>query len=206
MNAAALDVLAWSAAAPAPNPKSRRMFDGPHLHLLVNHAPILGAYFAVALLAASLVTAAATGDVLRRTACFVLVGVALAAVTSNLSGGGAAGGVRGLPGVTRAAIHAHAQAADPAWISAAVVGVLALGALVRWRRTPVPRGATVAALALSLGVTGLMTYVGLLGGQIRHTEVRPGATPADAARVEPAPPRGGALGAPAPADPDHDGH
>ena len=182
------------------------MLDGPHLHLLVNHAPILGAYFAVALLAASLVTAAATGDVLRRTGLVVLVGVGIAAVTSNLSGGNAADAVHGLPGVTRAAIHAHAQAADPAWIAAAVVGVLAIGTLVRWRRVSVPRGATLGALALSLVVAGLMSYVGLLGGQIRHTEVRPGTTPADATRIEPAPARGTAGGAPAPADPDHDGH
>jgi hypothetical protein len=31
----------------------------------------------------------------------------------------------------------------------------------------------------------MMAYTGLLGGRVRHTEVRPGATPADAAAIEP---------------------
>jgi hypothetical protein len=35
----------------------------------------------------------------------------------------------------------------------------------------------------------MMAYTGLLGGQIRHTEVRPGATPADATVIEPRPVR-----------------
>ena len=42
--------------------------------------------------------------------------------------------------------------------------------------------------AITLGtvvVSGLTAYVGLLGGRIRHTEIRPGATPADALIVEP---------------------
>jgi len=34
-----------------------------------------------------------------------------------------------------------------------------------------------------------MLYTGLLGGQIRHTEVRPGATKADAMTIEPPPQR-----------------
>jgi hypothetical protein len=34
-----------------------------------------------------------------------------------------------------------------------------------------------------------MGYVGLLGGRIRHTEVRPGATATDAIVVESLPPR-----------------
>jgi hypothetical protein len=42
-------------------------------------------------------------------------------------------------------------------------------------------------LAFSAIVFGMMAYTALLGGRVRHTEVRPGATPADAAIVEPRP-------------------
>ncbi len=73
-------------------------------------------------LAASFLTTATTADVLRRTGLVVLIGVGLAAVVANLSGGNAAHAIQGLPGVTRDASHAHAQAADPAWIAAAVTG------------------------------------------------------------------------------------
>jgi hypothetical protein len=63
--------------------------------------------------------------------------------------------------------------------------VLALGALVRWRRSPVPRVPTLVLLAGTLVTSGLLAYTGLLGGRVRHTEVRPGATAAEASAVEP---------------------
>jgi hypothetical protein len=82
-------------------------------------------------------------------------------------------------------IHSHEDMAGTALTAAAIMGVLALGALIKWRRTPIPRGAAAVMVAGSLVVCGLMGYTGLLGGRIRHTEVRPGATAADAMVVEP---------------------
>jgi hypothetical protein len=75
--------------------------------------------------------------------------------------------------------------ADKAYILAGVLGVLSLVALVRWRRRPIPASATLVALLGTAFVGGAMMYTGLLGGQIRHTEVRPGATAADAMIIEP---------------------
>ena len=79
---------------------------GVHLHLLVNHLPILGALFALALLAASFVWAP---DVLRRTALVVLVGVGLAGAAANFTGEPAEDAIRGFPGVRRAVIHDHEE-------------------------------------------------------------------------------------------------
>ena len=155
---------------------------GAHLHLLVNHAPILGALFALALLVASFVWAP---DVLRRTAFVVLIGTALASAVADLTGEPAEDAVRGLPGVRREVIHAHEEMAEASYIGAVALGVLALGGLLRWRRTPVPWGATLVTLAGTVALSGAMAYTGLLGGRIRHTEVRPGATPADASAIEP---------------------
>ena len=76
------------------------------------------------------------------------------------------------------------ELADKSFLAAAVLGVLALGILVRWRTTEIPRGAALTALAGSFVVAGMMGYTGLLGGQIRHTEVRTGATAADAIIIE----------------------
>ena len=133
-------------------------FSGAHLHLLVNHVPILGALFALALLVASYVYA---GDVLRRTAFVVLVGTALGAAASAYSGDSAKDAVRGLPGVHRDQIHAHEGMADKAYLAAGIVAVLALGALVRWRGSPVPSGATVVILVGTVLVSGLMAYTGI---------------------------------------------
>lgn len=157
-------------------------FSGVHMHLLVNHVPILGALFALSLLAASFVW---SPDVLRRTALVVLIATAAAAAVADLTGEPAEDAVKGLPGVRREAIHAHEEMAEASYIGAVALGALALGGLVRWRRAPVPRSATLVALAGTVALSGAMAYTGLLGGRIRHTEVRPGATSADATLVEP---------------------
>lgn len=173
-----------ASAAGAPFPQRpapmEELFSGAHPHLLVNHIPILGSFFALLLLLASYRWA---GDALRRTAFVVLVGTALAAAASDLSGDAAEDAIEHLPGVSRDLIHEHEEAAEQAYIAAGVAGVLALAGLVRFRRTPVPRGATTVALGGTVLVSALMGYTGLLGGRVRHTEVRPGAT-AGALRIE----------------------
>ncbi|MDB4906099.1 MAG: hypothetical protein JWO05_883 [Gemmatimonadetes bacterium] len=155
---------------------------GAHLHLLVNHVPIIGAFFALALLVASYFW---SPDVLRRTACAVLIATALSAWASDLSGDSAAGALRGMPGVRRDDIRAHEQVAGTALLVGGLLGVLALAALVRWRRNPIPARAAHAMTLATVVVGALMAYVGLLGGRIRHTEVRPGAGITDAMTVEP---------------------
>ena len=163
------------------------MISGAHLHLLVNHAPLFGALFALALLVASFIWAP---DVLRRTALVVLVFTALSAVVSDLSGDPAEDAIRGFPGVQRAIIHEHEEFADKSYIAASIVGVLALIALVRYRRTGLTRGATYTMLAGAAVVSGMMAWTAQLGGRVRHTEVRPGATEADAVKIEPRRPPG----------------
>jgi hypothetical protein len=114
-----------------------------------------------------------------------LIGTALAGTAAKFTGESAEDAIRRFPGVVREVIHDHEETADVAFIAAGIVGVLAQGALARWRRVPVPRGATVVMLIATAVVAGSMVYTGLLGGRVRHTEVRPGATAADAAIVEP---------------------
>lgn len=158
------------------------MLSGAHLHLLVNHAPIFGSLFALALLIASYFTSA---DVLRRTALVVLVGTGIAGAVADLSGDSAEDAVRGLPGVKRELIDAHSHMGDKAYILGIILGVLALIALWRWRRRPIPTVATHVAVVATAFVAGVFAYTALLGGQIRHTEVRSGATKADAIIIEP---------------------
>lgn len=158
------------------------MFTGVHLHLLVNHAPILGALFALALLAASFIWAP---DALRRTALVVLIGTGIGGFVADQTGEPAEDAIRGFPGVKREVIHEHEEMGEKSFIVASVLGVLAIVALVRWRRTPIPQGVAVGALVGAAVVSGMMAYTGLLGGYVRHTEVRPGATAADATTIEP---------------------
>jgi uncharacterized membrane protein len=158
------------------------MFTGAHLHLLVNHAPIFGCLFAFALLVVSYFFAP---DTLRRTALVVLVAAAIAGNAADLSGDSAEEAVKGLPGVRHDDIEAHQGMAERAFILGDILGVLALGALFYWRRRPIPGGVTAVAVLATAFVGGAFIYTALLGGRIRHTEIRPGATPADALIVEP---------------------
>ncbi|CAN5307509.1 hypothetical protein BH09GEM1_BH09GEM1_18380 [soil metagenome] len=167
------------------------LFSGAHPHLLVNHAPVMGSIFALALLVASWFFAP---DLLRRTALVVLVVTALTAAASNLTGDPAENAVEGLPGVSRQVVRAHKDMAEKAYIISIAVGVLAIGALVRWRRAPLPTGVAVVTLVAAAFLSGAMGYTALLGGRVRHTEVRPGAVAADAMVVEP--PRRGRPGPP----------
>jgi hypothetical protein len=162
------------------------MFSGAHLHLLVNHAPIFGSLFALVLFIASYFTAP---DIFRRTALVIVIATALAGAAADLSGDAAKDAIRGFPGVKREIVQAHEKMADKAYILGGVLGVLALAALIFYRRRPIPGGVTIAAILATAFVGGAMVYTGLLGGQIRHTEVRPGATAADAQVIEPRPAR-----------------
>jgi uncharacterized membrane protein len=158
------------------------MFSGAHFHLLVNHSPIFGSLFALALLIASYFT---SPDTFRRTAFVILIATAIAGAAANKSGDAAEDAIRGLPGVRREVIHAHEAMGDKAYYLGDVLGVLALLALIRWRRRPVPGGVALFAVLATAFVGGAFAYTGLLGGQVRHTEVRPGATKADAMTIEP---------------------
>ena len=158
------------------------MFTGAHLHLLVNHAPIFGSVFACLLLIASYFVAP---DIMRRTALIILIVTAIAGVLADKTGEPAEDAIRGYPGVQRKLIHDHEEMAEKAYYLAAALGVVSIGALVRWRRRPVPGGLNTGMVLATAFVSGAMIYTGLLGGRIRHTEIRPGAVKADAMTIEP---------------------
>lgn len=147
-----------------------------HLHLMLNHVPVLGTLIALLLLITALVEKSAD---LRRAALALFVGVALMAVPVFLSGEPAEELVERLPGVTTQQIDRHEDAATQALIAVGVVGLLAIGALVATRRSArAARALTVATLAAGIVTSGFMTRAALLGGQVRHSEIQAGAAAA----------------------------
>ena len=159
--------------------------DPAHLHLLVNHVPILGTLFALVL---GVYGAARRQPEVVRAALLVLVVVGVASVVATRSGEGAEDAVENLPGVSERVIHEHEEAAEVANYAAIALALLALGVLVWRRRHPdvgmAPTAAVLVGVAL---VFGLMARAGNLGGEIRHTEIRGGtvaATSADGADGE----------------------
>lgn len=140
-----------------------------HIHLIVNHLPVLGTLFALLLLVVGLLKdskdiqkAALTG--------FIVTGVC--AVVAYLTGNPAEEVVERLPGISEAAIELHEKAAVTALSSAVVLAFAALLALLASVRRPrLYRASAVLVLLLSIAVFGLMGWTANLGGQIRHSEI-----------------------------------
>jgi uncharacterized membrane protein len=143
-----------------------------HIHLLLNHVPVIGFFFGVLLLAYGL---ARRSDELQRVALgfFVILGVFTIAVF--LTGEPAEDAVKNLAGFSKAIAERHEEAALAATVALSVIGATALVSLVLLRRKPIPRAFGVAALVVTIVTMVPLANAANLGGQIRHTEIRLGA-------------------------------
>ncbi len=146
--------------------------DAAHIHLLLNHVPVLGTFFGLALLAYALLRR--QQDVLKA-ALGVFVVTGLAAGVVYLTGESAEELVEGMAGITEALIEPHEESALVALVLAGVLGLAALVGLLFFRRG-VPGWLGSAVLVLALVAGGAMAWTANLGGRINHPEIRPGAT------------------------------
>ncbi|WP_456429017.1 hypothetical protein [Rhodocaloribacter sp.] len=137
-----------------------------HVHLLLNHVPILGILFGTLLLAFALWR---KKPELVRLSLGLFVFTGLVAIVVYLTGEGAEELVEHGPGVSESLIEAHEDAALFAFIAALVLGAASLAALfvrdLQQRLAPV-------VLALAVVTSGLMVWTGAQGGQINHPEIR----------------------------------
>jgi formate hydrogenlyase subunit 3/multisubunit Na+/H+ antiporter MnhD subunit len=151
--------------------------DFVHLHLMASHIPVIGVLLLVPLFALALIR---RSDELGKVSLWGLAFVAGAAVAVYLTGEPAEEGVESLAGISKGVIEQHEELALVATIVLGGIGLLALLALFRSRKHPLPRGIVVAALLSVVGMSGLFGWTANLGGKIRHSEIMSGATaPAD---------------------------
>ena len=142
-----------------------------HVHLLLNHIPVLGTAFGLLIL---LIGVWRKSDELKKAALILFTLVTLATVPAYLSGNPAEDSVKGLPGVSKPIIEKHEDAAAVAFTAIVVLGVFGLTGLIRYRRDrAIPLWFTSSTLVASLVVCGLMAWTANLGGQVRHAEIRP---------------------------------
>lgn len=145
-----------------------------HIHLLVNHLPIVGSFFAVPVVALALWRRENLGAL--RAAALVLVLAAIGAGVANATGDGAEEAIEDSGWASERMIHEHEERADVATPIAVVTGIAAVAALIWSERKKVVNPAVVGALGvLSLLSAGSMAWVGAAGGVIRHDEIRDGA-------------------------------
>ena len=142
-----------------------------HLHLLLNHFPIIGTLVALGLFISSFV---GKNDDLKRSSLIIFAAIALITLPTFFSGIGAQRAIRKDPGVSTALIDRHEGAAMLAVFFMLITGTLALVELWRRRRIATEKpwsGTLLAILIFSLLTAGLMVRVGTTGGDIRHPEI-----------------------------------
>jgi uncharacterized membrane protein len=142
-----------------------------HLHLLLNHFPIIGTIVALGLFIASFI---GKNDDLKRSALIIFAAIALITLPAFFSGVGAQRMVRKEPGIAVAVIDRHEGAAILAMFLMLITGALALVELWKRRRIRTEKiwsGTVFAILVFSLLTTAVMARVGTTGGDIRHPEI-----------------------------------
>lgn len=149
-----------------------------HLHLILNHLPIIGTAFVAAFLAAAIYYRNAE---FQRLSFAAFIFLALVTIAVYFSGEGAEEIVERLPGVSHDLIEGHEGSGLMVFIGMEVLGVGALAGLVMFRKAAqIPRNLALGVLALSLVCLLLASWAALLGGKIRHPEAHGAAIGAEA--------------------------
>jgi hypothetical protein len=140
-----------------------------HVHLLLNHVPVIGILIGLCLFFGAI---AGKSNELRRASLVLFLGIALLTIPAYLSGNAAEQAVRNLPGISSTVIAAHQNAALLAYLFMEVMGAVAWFGLWQFRRNArFGRGTLGIVLLLSLATTCLMANAAYIGGAIRHPEI-----------------------------------
>ena len=143
-----------------------------HVHLLLNHFPVIGTIIGIALLVLGFTC---KSDAIKRASLAVFFGIALLTIPVYLTGEPAEERVEKSVGVSKALMEEHEDTAMPALIAMEITGFVALiGLFVSLRISKYANVSFATALILSLVSFGLMARTANLGGQIRHVEIRTG--------------------------------
>ncbi len=143
--------------------------DATHLHLLLNHFPIIGTLIATVLLLISLTT---KNEAIQKASLVIIILMALIAIPVFFTGEPAEERAEKLPGIAESIIEAHEEAAEAAfWVMMATGVISFVALLLQTAQHQTAKAAVILALVAGLVTSALMARTGYLGGQIRHTEI-----------------------------------
>lgn len=140
-----------------------------HLHLLLNHVPILGSAFGILLLIYGLFS---RNRYITSSALITLVISAVFTIPVFLTGEQAEESVENIAGVSKNLIENHEEGGEIAMWLMQALGILSFAAwLLNCRENPLGKTITLCTLILALITFGFIAKVGNDGGKIRHTEI-----------------------------------
>jgi len=153
-----------------------------HLHLLVNHFPIIGTIFGLGILIAGIIF---KNNAVKNTAFVVLMVSAIFGFASMSTGEGAEELVEDMPTVGKKIIHNHEELAEKFILVLYITGAFALLSLIATvKKHSKAQLFTWITLLLSIVSVVLVKEVGTSGGEIRHTEIRANADTTQATAPE----------------------
>ncbi len=153
-----------------------------HLHMLVNHFPIIGTIFGLGILIAGIVF---KNNAVKNTAFVALIVSAVFGFAAMSTGEGAEELVENMPSVGEKIIHEHEELAEKFILVLYVTGAFALLSLIaNLKKHSKANLFTWITLLLTIVAVVLVKEVGTSGGEIRHTEIRANGANTDMAAPE----------------------
>ena len=145
-----------------------------HLHLVFNHLPII---FPIVGLIILLIGVFTKSEISKQNAYLIFIIGALTAVIAMATGEGAEEGIEHLQGVSEELIKTHEEAAELFAELSYLLGGLSLIALITsYKKASISKIFLWIVLATSIVALFFAQKAGVTGGEIRHTEIRSGAT------------------------------
>ncbi|HQE33804.1 MAG TPA: hypothetical protein PLO52_01565 [Flavobacterium alvei] len=153
------------------------MMNDAHLHMVVNHFPIIGTILGLGILIASIVF---KNNSVKNTAYVLFIVAALFAAFSMATGEGAEEMVEDMPNIGKHIIHEHEEMAEKMALVLYVLGIISLAGLYLNYKNHA-KAKLVSFIALTVAFIGvfLAQQTGTTGGEIRHTEIRANSVSAD---------------------------
>ena len=145
-----------------------------HLHMVVNHFPIIGTILGLGILITGLIL---KNNSVKSTAYVLFVVAAVFALFSMGTGEGAEELVEDMPSIGKEIIHEHEEMAEKLALILYALGVVSLAGLyLNYKKHA--KANLVSFLAIVIAIIGVFfaQQTGTSGGEIRHTEIRPNTT------------------------------
>lgn len=145
-----------------------------HVHMLVNHFPIIGTIFGLGILITGIVM---KNNVIKNIAYVLFCISAIFGFASMFTGEGAEEIAENLPSVTDQIIHEHEEMAEKLALVLYVLGGISLvGLYLNFKNHAKSSLVSYFAFVVALVAVFLGKQTGTTGGEVRHTEIRANAT------------------------------
>ena len=141
-----------------------------HLHMVVNHFPIIGTILAIGILIAGLLSK--NRSIINTSYVLFVIGAIFGILSMN-TGEGAEELVEDMPGIGWKIIHEHEELAEKMALLLDILGVLSLvGFYFQYKKNAKEKLVSYIILLIGLASLFVIQKVGTSGGEIRHTEIR----------------------------------